>query len=128
MLVADLEDAEDLMGTISIEDMVKNLPRAARATEFESSSGGGAKMVKKTKEHFDAEKNLRGKYDDELEIAKRELTKHRRKYRARRIMQEVQKVMKKTNACHKLYCQNEESQEPKLTMSEIMQSRGVVLK
>ena len=41
MLVAGLEDAEDLMGDISIEDMVKNLPRAARAIEFESSRGGG---------------------------------------------------------------------------------------
>ena len=127
MLVAGLEDAEDLMGDISIEDMVKNLPRAARAIEFESSRGGGAKMVKKTKEHLDAEKNLRGKDDDELKMAKRELTKHRRRYRARRIMQEVQKVMKNTNACHKLYCENEGSQELKDYVSNHAK-QGVVLK
>ena len=123
MLVAGLEDAEDLLSDISIEDMVKNLPTAARAIEFESSRGEGAKMVKKTKEHFDAEKNLRGKDDDELKMAKKELTKHRRRYRARRIMQEVQKVMKNTNACHKLYCENEGSEELK-TMSVIMQRRA----
>ena len=36
--MAGLEDAEDLMGDINIEeDIVENLPRAARALEFESS-------------------------------------------------------------------------------------------
>ena len=75
--VGGLEDAEDLMGDISIEDLVKNLSRAAKAIEFESSGGGGAKLVNKTKEHLDAEKNLRGKDGDELKMAKRELTKQR---------------------------------------------------
>ena len=41
------------------------LPSAARAVEFESTGGGkklgGKKLVKKTKEHLEAEKNLRGK-------------------------------------------------------------------
>ena len=40
------------MGHIHIVDIVENLPMAARAIEFESISGGGAKMVKKTKEHL----------------------------------------------------------------------------
>ena len=44
MLVNSLEDAEDLMGDISVEDITKNLPRAARAVEFES-IGGGNKLV-----------------------------------------------------------------------------------
>ena len=39
-----LDDAEDLMADISIEDLVKNLPRAATATEFEA-SGGGRNML-----------------------------------------------------------------------------------
>ena len=54
MLVAGLEDAEGLMGDINIEDIVKNLSRAARAIEFELSTGGGAKMVKQTKERLEA--------------------------------------------------------------------------
>ena len=62
-------------------------------------------MVKKTKEHLEAEKNLRGKEGDALTMAKRELTKQRRRYKARRIMQEVQKAKKKQNACHELYCE-----------------------
>ena len=99
MLVGGLEDAEDLMGNINIEDIAENLPMAARAIEFESSGGERAKMVKKTKEHLDAEKNLRGKDGEELKMAKRELTKQRRRYRARRIMQEVQKVKNKQSAC-----------------------------
>ena len=107
MLVAGLRDAEDLMDDISIEDMVKNLLRSARAIELESSRGGEAKMMKKTKERLDVEKNSRGKDGDELKMARRELTKQRRKYRARRIMQEVQKVKNKQTACHGLYCRKE---------------------
>ena len=52
------------LGGIRIEDIAKNLPRAARAIEFESSRGGGNKLVKKTKEHLEAEKNLRGKDEE----------------------------------------------------------------
>ena len=91
-----LEEAEDLMGDINIEDIVENLPMAARAIEFESSRGGGAKMVKNTEEHLEAEKNLRGKEGDALNMAKRELTKQRRRYKARRIIQEVQKGQEET--------------------------------
>ena len=53
-----LDDAEDLMGHIHIVDIVENLPMAARVIEFESIRGGGAKMVKKTQEHLEVEKNL----------------------------------------------------------------------
>ena len=102
-----LEDAEDLMGDINIEGILENLPMAARAIEFEFSRGGGAKMVKKTEEHLEAEKNLRGKEGDALKITKRELTKQRRRYKARRIIQEVQKANKKLNACHELHCEKE---------------------
>ena len=34
MKVESLKDAEDLMGDISIEDVTKNLPKAASAVEF----------------------------------------------------------------------------------------------
>ena len=74
MIVGSLEDAEDLMGSISIEDITKNLPRAARAVEFES-IGGGNKLVKKTKVHLEAEKKLRGKGGDELKMAKNDQAK-----------------------------------------------------
>ena len=161
-----LEDSEDLMGDINIVDIVEILPMAARAIEYESTRGGGAK-------NLEAEKNLRGK-GDALKMAKRELTKQRRRYMARRIIQEVQKAKKKQNACRELHCEKEggkpsdrqkwkeelerysrkkylddemnakaekefeeweersrrqrryrgESQEPKLTMSVIMQSRA----
>ena len=36
-------------------------------------------------------------------MTRRELTKQRRRYRARRIMQEVQKVKNKQASCHTLY-------------------------
>ena len=57
MIVGSLEDAEDMMGDISIEDITKKLPIAARAVEFES-TGGRNRMVKKTLAHSEAEKNL----------------------------------------------------------------------
>ena len=69
------------MGEISIDDISKNIPKAARAVEFES-LGGGNKLVKKTKKHLEVEKKLRGKAGEELKEAKRELAKQKRKYRA----------------------------------------------
>ena len=53
MIVGSLDDAQDLMGDISIEDITKNLPSAAGAVEFES-TGGSKKLVKKTKEHLES--------------------------------------------------------------------------
>ena len=64
------------MGDIGIEDLSNNLQGATRAVEFES-TGGGSKLVRKTNEHLEAEKNLQGKSGDELNMAKRELTKQR---------------------------------------------------
>ena len=64
-------------------------------------------MVRKTPEHLEAEKNLRGKEDEGLKVAKRELSKQRRKYKARRILQETQKVKCKQNICHSLYCERQ---------------------
>ena len=103
MIVESLEDAEDPMGDISIEAITKNLPNAAKAIECESTRGGN-RLIKKTKEHLEAEKNLRGKDGDELKMAKRELTKQRRRYTARRIMQEMQKVKNKQAGCQALFC------------------------
>ena len=65
-------------------------------------------MIKKTKEHLEAEKKLRGTDGDELKMAKRELTKQRRRYRARRIMQEMQNV-KKQAGCQVLFCEKGET-------------------
>ena len=69
MIVEGLEDAEDLTGEVSIEDITKNMPMAAKAIEFES-AGGRNRLVKRTPEHLGAEKNLRGKEGEELQIAK----------------------------------------------------------
>ena len=100
-LMTALDDAEDLMGDINIEDNVENLSIAATI------KGGGAKRVKKTKEHLEAEKNLRGKGADALTKAKRELTKQRRRYKARRITQEVEQAKKKQNACREVHFEKE---------------------
>ena len=105
--MGSLEDAQDLMGEISIEDKTKNLPKAARAIEFES-TGGRNKLTKKTKGHVEAQRNLRRKDGDELKLANKELTKQRRRYKARRIMQEMQKVKNKPFVCQALYCKEEE--------------------
>ena len=70
------------------------IPRAARAVVFES-AGGGNKLTKKTQEHVEAEKNLRGRTGEELKEAKTKLAMQRRKYKTIRIIQEVQKMKKK---------------------------------
>ena len=64
------------------------------------------KAVKSTQAHLEAERTLRGKDAEELKIANRELAKQRR-YRARRIIQEMQRVKNKQPACHALYCERE---------------------
>ena len=64
-------------------------------------------LVKKTREHLEAEKNLRGKDSDVLKMATRKLTKQRRRYIARRIMQEMPKVKNKQAACQALDCGKE---------------------
>ena len=46
-LVESLEDAENILGDVSIEDISKNLPKAARAVEFESVRGRN-KAVRET--------------------------------------------------------------------------------
>ena len=56
VIVEELEKAQDLMGEVL--DMTNNLPRAAEAVEFES-RGGRNRMVRKTREHLEAEKSLR---------------------------------------------------------------------
>ena len=97
-----LEDVEDVMGGISIEDITNNLPNAARAVEFESTEGGN-ELVKKTKE----QPNLQGKIGEYLKEAKREQAKQRRKYRARRIIQEMQEVTNKHAGCQATFCEKE---------------------
>ena len=94
MILGSLEDTEDLILDLSIEDMTKTLPKAARAIDFES-TGGRNKLTKETKEHAEAEANLREKDGDELKLAKRELNKQGRRYKARRVIQEMQQVKKK---------------------------------
>ena len=102
--------AEDVMGEISIDDITKNIPKAAGEVEFDS-AGRGNKPVKKTKEHLEAEKKLRGKAGEELNVSKRELAKPRRKYRAIRIIQEMQKVKNKHAGCQALYFEKKEEQQ-----------------
>ena len=77
---------------LSIEDITKTLLQAARAIDFDSTEE--YKLTKKDKEHIEAEANLRVKDGDELKFAKKELTKQGRRYKARRVIQEIQKVKK----------------------------------
>ena len=72
---------QNAMGEISIEDITNFNPDAARAVEFENTEGRG-KLVRKTAEHLDAEKNLRVKTGVQLKEVKRNLAKQRRRYRA----------------------------------------------
>ena len=69
--------------------------------------GGRNKALKKTEEHLEPEKNSRGRVGDELKMSERELANQRRKYRARRIIQEMQKVKNEQMICHALYCWKE---------------------
>ena len=62
---------------------------------------------RKTPEHLEAEKNSRGNEGEGLKVAKRELSKQRSKCKARRILQETQKVKNKQTVCRALYCENE---------------------
>ena len=71
------------MGDISIEDITKNMLSAARAVEFES-TGGGNKLVKKTKEHLEAEKNLRGKDGDELKDGQKTVDQTKKKIQSQK--------------------------------------------
>ena len=67
-------------------------------------------MVRKTPEHLEAEKNLRGKEDEGLKVAKRELSKQRRKYKGGRILQETLKAKCMQNTCNSLFCVKEGNQ------------------
>ena len=51
-----MEAAQDAVVEISIEDITTILPEAARAIHFER-AGVRCQLVKKTKEHSEAEKN-----------------------------------------------------------------------
>ena len=104
-LVESLEDAENILGEVSTEDMSKKWPKAARSFEFESARGGN-KAVRKTLEHLEAEKNLRGKEGEEA--ARRRLSKHRRKFKAQRIVEETKKAKTNQDMCKSLFCGKEE--------------------
>ena len=67
MIVRSLEDAQDLMGGISIEDITKTLRKAARAIEFES-TGGGHKLAKKTREQEKPCKRCRRSRTNKLSV------------------------------------------------------------
>ena len=94
------------MGEVSIEDITECIPKAASTVDFES-AGRRNRLVKKTAELLEAERNLRGKIGEELKVAKRNLAKQRRKYRARRIIQSLQEKQNQNEVCVTLYCENE---------------------
>ena len=47
IVVEEMEEAQDLMGEISIEDITKNLSKAARAVEFESKKEEETRWLKR---------------------------------------------------------------------------------
>ena len=64
------EDASDFMGNVNIGDIMKDLmelSNAASATECEF-SGKRNRIGKKLKEHTEADRNWRGKSDEELKL------------------------------------------------------------
>ena len=104
--MGSLEAAEDVMGEVSIEDITECIPKAASTVDIES-AGRRNRLVKKTAELLEAERNLRGKIEEELKDAEKELGKQRRKYRARRIIQSLQEKQNQNEVCVTLYCENE---------------------
>ena len=106
MIVESLEDASDLMDHVSIEDNSQELSNAVSAIKFDS-SGKGSRIVKNSREHIQAERNLRGQSEEELMLAKREIKRQRRKYGTRIITQEMQGVKKNQFVCHALQCEED---------------------
>ena len=69
-VVSSLEAAEDAVGEISIGDITTIILGAAMARIFER-NGVRSQFVKKTKEHVEAEKNLRGRKRSRKEGSKK---------------------------------------------------------
>ena len=84
-----LQAAEDEVGEISNEDTTTIIPLASRAINFERVKPR-SHVVKKTKAHIEAEKNLRGNEGQEQREARRRLAEQRRKVEARRGTQSMQ--------------------------------------
>ena len=103
VILGILEAAEDVIEEVSIKTSQKYFPKAAGAVDFQS-AGWRNRQVKKTAEHLEAERNLRGIFGEELKMATRNLAKQRRKYRAKRIIQSLQKEKNQNVVCSTLYC------------------------
>ena len=97
------------MGEISTEDITECIPKAARAVDFVSVEGKH-RLVKKTAEHLEVERNLRGKKGEELKIVIRNFAKQTRKYKARRIIQSLQKNKNQNEMWNTLYCEKEKKE------------------
>ena len=94
---------------VSSEREMRGVKRTRPEEKAFESVGGGNRLVKKTKEHLEAEKSLRGRTGEELEEAERNLAKQRRGYRARRTMQETQKVKNKQAGLSSIFCEEGET-------------------
>ena len=103
MTVESLEDAEDMMGHLSIEDITKKLPMAARAFGFES-TGGRNSMVRQTREHLEAEMNLKGTEGDKLKLPKESCPSKEGRTKPE-VFCRRQKDKGKQRICHALYCE-----------------------
>ena len=95
VIVAKLEHAEDAMGEISNEDITIFIPDAARSVEFETTGGRGRLIKRQLKISM-----LRGICEGRLE--------QRRRYRARRITQTLQRTKNKNDGCHVLFVKKKE--------------------
>ena len=92
--MGSLEAAEDVMEEVSIEDITECILKAARAVDFES-AGRRSGLVKKTTEHLEAERKLRGTMGEELKVTQKEIGQAKEKVQSQNnhsIMAEKEKI------------------------------------
>ena len=104
--VESFEDASDLMCDVSIEDIAEELSNAVRVN-LNHSEKEAELWRNQRNTNNEAERNLRGHNEEELMLATREMPNRSKKYRARRITQEVQRVKNNQLVGHAQQCEED---------------------